>query len=264
MAEFRTMIPNRPINDAVEPMPSRFQNRLADARNTSLDRDARMEAFANRLFSGTTYALWRGSEAITERAAQGLTLDAGSGRGGWASVIARNGERESVDIAPRGDEEVTWVADLQDMPQVPTARYDSVVCHQVLEHVPHPHQAIAELLRVMKPGGLAAISVPHLSRLHELPHDYTRFTPNGLKLALEDAGFEVIELNHFGGLACFIHHQLATIGSAIFNVLPFGGKVFSVLNAPFSYLAQGFDARTDRKGLLANGVIALARKPDRG
>lgn len=238
------------------------RSRLATARNRALDNNAGIQAFANRMFSGTTYSMWRAGESLTERAAQGLTLDAGSGRGGWAGVIARNGIRESVDIAPRGDEAVTWVADLQNMPLVPAERYDGVVCHQVLEHVPRPADALAEIYRVLKPGGMAVISVPHLSRQHELPHDYARFTPGGLRYLTEEAGFEIVELSHYGGLACFIHHQLATVACAALGAVPIiGVPLFRALNAPVSHAVRAFDAFTDPGGLLANGVIALARKP---
>ncbi|OBV11144.1 class I SAM-dependent methyltransferase [Erythrobacter dokdonensis] len=241
---------------------SAARSRIAAARNRALDRNAGIEKFANRMFSGTTYALWRRGELMTLAVSGGLTLDAGSGRGGWASIITRRGRRESVDIAPRGDEQVTWTADLQHMPQVPTDRYDGVVCHQVLEHLPDPTAAVAEIHRVLKPGGMAVISVPHLSRQHELPHDFQRYTPAGLQHLVESEGLELLELAHYGGLACFVHHQLATLGCALFSILPIiGTRLFAAINAPFSVLAHFFDAWTDRSGLLANGVIAIVRKP---
>ena len=41
-----------------------------------------------------------------------------------------------------------------------TARFDRVICSEVLEHVVNPEEATAELIRVLKPGGVMAISVP--------------------------------------------------------------------------------------------------------
>ena len=38
--------------------------------------------------------------------------------------------------------------------------YDSVICSEVLEHVPSPEESIKELIRVLKPGGILALSVP--------------------------------------------------------------------------------------------------------
>src|SRR5262245_47215556 len=42
----------------------------------------------------------------------------------------------------------------------PDATFDRVLCSEVLEHVVDPAQATRELVRVLKPGGLFAASVP--------------------------------------------------------------------------------------------------------
>ncbi len=51
-----------------------------------------------------------------------------------------------------------------------------------LEHVPEPTRAIAEFLRVLKPGGSAWVEVPMTYPYHEAPKDYWRVTPDGLRL----------------------------------------------------------------------------------
>ncbi len=42
----------------------------------------------------------------------------------------------------------------------PDAAFDRIVCSEVLEHVDDPRRATAELVRVLKPSGLIAFSVP--------------------------------------------------------------------------------------------------------
>ncbi len=42
----------------------------------------------------------------------------------------------------------------------PDNTFDAIVCNHVLEHVPADQQALAELYRVLKPGGWASIQVP--------------------------------------------------------------------------------------------------------
>ena len=236
---------------------------IRTARQKTLDGVPDAGAFTNIYFSGTTYALWRAGKKPTVDYSRGLVLDAGSGRGGWKSVINRGAVRESLDIAPKADERVTWVGDLTDMPQVPSSRYDAVINHQVIEHVAYPAAAIAEMFRVLKPGGSLVISVPHLSRQHELPHDYYRFTPNGLDRLLRDAGFKVVSISHFGGIFCFLHHQFATALLGIAAAFRPLHAVIAVLNSPFSVLAAALDRGLDRSGLFAVGVIAVATKPDR-
>jgi ubiquinone/menaquinone biosynthesis C-methylase UbiE len=38
---------------------------------------------------------------------------------------------------------------------------DLVICSEVLEHIPHPHRAIGECIRVLRPGRDMVVSVPH-------------------------------------------------------------------------------------------------------
>ena len=54
---------------------------------------------------------------------------------------------------------VFGVSDINNMPFQDGA-YDSVICSEVLEHVPSPEESIKELIRVLKPGGVLALSVP--------------------------------------------------------------------------------------------------------
>lgn len=73
----------------------------------------------------------------------------------------------------------------------PDETFNAVVCWSVLEHVPHPHRAIAELHRVLKPGGQIWVQLPFLFPYHADPNDYWRVTPNGLRIWMED--FQEIE-----------------------------------------------------------------------
>lgn len=234
---------------------------LKRARQRTLDSWPSASDPANIYFSGTTYALWRVAAKLTAEHATGLVLDAGSGRGGWKKVIeAAGGRRETLDIALKPGAALDWVADLTDMPHVPAGRFDAAICHQVLEHVPRPHKAAAELARVLKPGGALVLSAPHLSRLHELPHDYFRYTEAGLRTVLSDAGFEIMTLRPYGGIASFVHHQFATLFLGVASLTGPFYPAFVALNAPFSMLAAGLDGLIDARGMAPNGYVCLARK----
>ncbi len=50
--------------------------------------------------------------------------------------------------------------DISAMPSVPGESFHTVISCDVLEHVPSDHAAFAEILRVLRPGGIAILSVP--------------------------------------------------------------------------------------------------------
>ena len=61
----------------------------------------------------------------------------------------------------------------------------TVLVLETLEHVRNPLQAMAEVFRVLRPGGLAVISSCMDFPVHEHPADYWRFPPQGFDLLLE-------------------------------------------------------------------------------
>ena len=237
-------------------------NFLKSRREKTLSANASMTAFSNIYFSGTTFTLWRKARVFTQTYSKGLVLDAGSGHGGWRDYIEQNAERrEALDWQAREGESLDWIADLTDMPQVPSDRFDAAICHQVMEHISKPRNALKEIHRVMKPGAHLVMSVPHLSRLHELPHDYYRYTPQGLKIIAEQCGFEPITIQTYGGLATFIHHQISTVFIGLASITRPTALIATGINAPFTLLAAGVDHLIDRNSFMPNGIIAVLRKP---
>ena len=234
-------------------------------RERFIDRHAGVEDWRIRLFSATSYALWQASNSVLVTHCRGLVLDAGAGRGVFMKTILGTASAyESIDLAPRGGHKTTWVGDITDMPEVPADRYDTVVCQQVLEHVPRPWMALAEFHRVLKPGGKVVLSVPHLSRRHELPHDYFRYTQEGLATLLRDSGFEVLELRPYGGVLSFLHHQTSFFFPGLLTGVPVLGMFALLMNAPLSWALSNLDSLIDRASLIPLGVMAVARKPAAG
>jgi SAM-dependent methyltransferase len=78
--------------------------------------------------------------------------------------------------------------------------FDVVICEQVIEHVPDPCAAAANLRGLCAPGGHVVVSTPFLIRVHEEwgMQDYWRFTPRGLRTLLERAGLEVDTVGSWG------------------------------------------------------------------
>ena len=81
---------------------------------------------------------------------------------------------------------------------VSSAYFDGVICLEVLEHVPDPLIVVAEIARVLKPGGRAWLSMPFLYPLHDAPFDFQRYTEYGLRRDIQRAGLEVVALRKSG------------------------------------------------------------------
>ena len=85
--------------------------------------------------------------------------------------------------------------------------FDYVVCAEVLEHLPQDSRAMAELTRVLKPGGLIAVTVPRWgpelvcwalsSAYHEVEGGHVRiYRGSELVRRLSSAGLEPVQSHH--------------------------------------------------------------------
>ncbi|MEA2470473.1 MAG: hypothetical protein QOE38_1472 [Thermoleophilaceae bacterium] len=84
------------------------------------------------------------------------------------------------------------------------ASFDAVYCKQVLEHVRTPAPLLAEVARVLRPGGLFAGSTSQLEPFHS--YSTWNYTPYGLKLLLEEAGLSLAEVRPgIDGLALIVN-----------------------------------------------------------
>lgn len=70
----------------------------------------------------------------------------------------------------------------------PSSSVDAVVCLETLEHVGDFERSLAEIARVLKPGGRAFLSMPFLYPVHDAPFDHTRLTEHGWTAQLARAG----------------------------------------------------------------------------
>ena len=104
----------------------------------------------------------------------------------------------------------TVTGDATAMP-FPDGAFDRVIAAEILEHVPDDRRALAEIARVLRPGGLAAVTVPSwlpervcwaLSReYHEVPGGHVRiYSRAELEVKLARAGLAVAGRHHAHGL----------------------------------------------------------------
>ena len=109
--------------------------------------------------------------AVARRYAGGALLDAGCGDGTLAALVAGafaplHGVELTLSAARRASARGVAVAlaDL-DRGRLPYAdgRFDLVTCLDVIEHVLDPAHLLAEIARVLRPGGHCLISTPNIS-----------------------------------------------------------------------------------------------------
>ncbi len=72
--------------------------------------------------------------------------------------------------------------DAQDLSRIPDNQYDLVYSNQILEHIPKPWVAAAEMVRVLRTGGIGLHTSCAFNPRHGPPafNDYYRFLPDGL------------------------------------------------------------------------------------
>ncbi|XXX74428.1 class I SAM-dependent methyltransferase [Sorangium sp. So ce134] len=137
----------------------------------------------------------------------------------------------------------------------PDASFDTVLSVQVLEHTPRPGALVAEMARVLRPGGLLILSAPFSFRLHEEPHDYFRFSPHGLRALCGRAGLTVEEICPHGSLWSLLGHKVNSY--LALRVAQIGG-VAQAMGKLGHEAAEGRGARVWMLPLVAPAMIAVA------
>jgi SAM-dependent methyltransferase len=126
-----------------------------------------------------------------------------------------------------------------------------------LEHVREPGVVLAELARVLAPGGRLLLVVPHEWEEHQTPHDYFRYTRYGVRYLLERAGFAAIEVEPVGGFFRLLSRRLLNALQFFPGIWFFAGALLFV---PGALLLPLFEP-LDRQRNFTLGFICTVRKP---
>jgi SAM-dependent methyltransferase len=95
---------------------------------------------------------------------------------------------------------VSIVADLMKRLPLASDAVDAVVLSNTLDHVPEPEALLEECRRVLRSGGALLIVVPFLIRLHQVPHDFLRYTRYMLEYLLAKTRSTKVEVREMGDI----------------------------------------------------------------
>lgn len=199
----------------------------------------------------------------------GIVLDVGCGRMPYRHYVCRKSERVArwigLDLKNNGYgsvPDVTW-----DGVTIPLAdsSVDCAILTEVLEHCPYPVCVMAEVHRVLRPGGFAFLTVPFIWPIHTVPYDEYRYTPFSLHRILTQAGFGEAVIEATGGR----HAMLATVLGLWVRRRELTSRVhlltkaaMSLLLWPLVFILTAIDVRPNRIGesTLLVGLKAVAKK----
>ncbi len=239
--------------------PSKFVERRGRLRAS---RDVREVIRSSRFIADRLGALYQ--RLIAEHA-RGRLLDLGCGK---VPLYATYRDRVSDVIC------VDWAGTMHPSPhldldqnlndglELPDASFDTVLATDLLEHIERPDVLFAAIARVLKPEGMLILTVPFLYGLHEVPHDYHRYTEYKLAGFCRDHGLEVVELRPYGGAL----EVLSDVGARLLGHL-------RPLSALHLVLAKGLCASpigravrkaTERKFPLGYSLVARKTQEERG
>jgi len=156
---------------------------------------------------------------------------------------------------------VNIVTDLRKLP-LADGSLSGAMSVAVLEHVPDPANHIAEIRRVLAPGGRLMCFVPFMQPFHASPYDFQRYTQVGL--AEQFPGFEVLSVTVGSGPTS---GMLWVLQEWLAMVLSFGSMRLYRALVPLTWILSPlkvFDlllARHPAAPVIASGFTIEVRKP---
>jgi len=144
---------------------------------------------------------------------------------------------------------------------------DVVLLLDVLEHIPCPHKAFSEAVRVVKDDGIVIVKTPFMYPLHDVPHDFQRWTKYGLMNLARSHDLSIIALTSLGGAfrtaatvanLALAERSLESIRMRHFSAFFFPIVLFIIFGVNLlGFLCESVYPRGD---FMALGYLAIFRK----
>jgi len=154
------------------------------------------------------------AQALEQEYGRYRVLDVGGGIKPYFPFFERHVESfVGVDLGADADLQGT----VESLP-VDDASFDVVLCTQVLEHAADPAAAVAELRRVLVPGGRVLLSTHGVQVYHPAPEDLWRWTHTGLeRLFRENADWSSVDVRPASGTTACVGMLLAHFVDLLFH-----------------------------------------------
>jgi SAM-dependent methyltransferase len=153
-----------------------------------------------RRFSLTRFAMYNSLEAVLTQFPAGQNV-----------LMVSEGTEPSIRRMFPPDTRFTVTAypptDVTDLNEFADGQFDCAVTDQVLEHVRQPWKALAELRRVLVPGGMAINTSCCFNPVHH-ERDFYRFMPDGFRALHEDFFGTVLLCQAWGNREAIGHFAL--------------------------------------------------------
>ena len=142
------------------------------------------------------------AEKLREIAKAGTVLDVGGGErfqkdlAHYRELLAQ-ADYKTLDVEARYRPDIQ--ASVYKIP-LPSESVGAIICKSVLEHLEEPGPGVAEMRRILKPGGKILVYVPFIYPYHArtgVYRDYFRFSEDGLRYLFRD--FKAVEIQKVGG-----------------------------------------------------------------
>lgn len=192
--------------------------------------------------------------------ARGWVLDLGCGAQPYRKLFQHVDRYISIDLSPGSEINVRGTA--LALPFLDSA-FHTVLCSEVLEHVPEPSKLLTEVERVLKPGGFLMLTTPQTWGLHFEPLDFYRYTKHGLRYLAEKSKLKVVKVIPTCGMWATLTQRLSD--TVVFHYAEGRSRWIveglSLLLAPLSLAGYGLDRLFGKRGDTLDHLL-IAQKPE--
>ncbi len=192
-------------------------------------------------------------------------INIGCGTNGRYTELLSTFDIDGIDILEPSNAPMPWRYHQVDAAKLPfpDSTFDFAIAIESFEHIEANEEAMSELARALKPGGVAVITVPtHWTWIFEFgrhsPHYYSRFT---LFKLIENSGLKVDTLSGCGGVGIYfinlVKSWVSPLGIRIFR--QHWWAVIDGMLRPIFMLVAGVDTLFP---FPPSNWVVVARKPE--